>query len=101
MVAEQISPELALVCPELRAKAIAALPEQPWFAVRPERAEARIAGAVVAASTPARRSAPDRGTMARAAGAYVLARAAGLLAIMGAIVLLVLVLADVAGAVRG
>jgi hypothetical protein len=28
---ELISPELALVCPDPRAKAIATLPEQPWF----------------------------------------------------------------------
>jgi hypothetical protein len=30
---EAISPELALVCPELRLKAIAALPEPDWDAV--------------------------------------------------------------------
>jgi heme O synthase-like polyprenyltransferase len=30
---EAISPELALVCPELRLKAIAALPEHDWDAV--------------------------------------------------------------------
>ena len=31
-VVEPISPELALVCPELRKRAIASLPEVPWRA---------------------------------------------------------------------
>jgi hypothetical protein len=34
LAAEPLSPELALVCPELRARAIAALPELPWLEVR-------------------------------------------------------------------
>jgi hypothetical protein len=43
---EAISPELALVCPELRLQAIAALPEPNWDAVI-ARARARAAAAVV------------------------------------------------------
>jgi len=47
---EAISPELALVCPELRLKAIAALPEQDWDAVL-----ARVRVRPLATAAPARR----------------------------------------------
>ena len=39
LTAEPFSPELALICPELRARAIAALPELPWLAVRRSAAD--------------------------------------------------------------
>jgi hypothetical protein len=100
MVGEPISPELALVCPELRAKAIAALPEQPWFASRPKRSENPLARASAVSGHPARTRGPESGSIAREAAAYLLGRAAGLLAVMAAFVLLVLILAEVAGAVR-
>jgi len=34
-----VSPELVLVCPQLRLKALAALPDRPWEAFLPERSE--------------------------------------------------------------
>ena len=100
MGAEPISPELALVCPELRAEAIAALPEQLWFASPPKRAENPIGRALAFSGDLAPTRGHDSPTIAREAAAYLLGRATGLLAIMAAFVLLVLVLADVAGAVR-
>lgn len=54
---EAISPELALVCPELRLKAIAALPDPDWDAVL---ARVRLrAGTTAAAAAPARARIPD------------------------------------------
>jgi hypothetical protein len=98
---ELISPELALVCPELRAKAIAALPlPQPWFPSRPRPGHGQLRRVPSAAAPRAEWTARTDSTVARAAGRYVLARAADLLAIMAGIVLFVLVLAAAAGAVR-
>lgn len=97
---ELISPELALVCPDLRAKAIAALPAQPWFPVPPHRTEEplRRADPVTANRATTGREDPS---FARAVGAYALARAVDLLAIAAGIAVFVLLLAAVAGAVRG
>lgn len=97
---EQISPELALICPDLRAKAIAALPEEPWFA-SPRRTTAgplRAYPATVAGPGGWRR---DRATVARDVGAYVFARTSELVAIMAGTVLVVLLLAGIARAFRG
>ena len=51
---EPISPELALVAPELAAAARAALPDRPWEAFAPPRtrAELRLAALVPAAVPP-------------------------------------------------
>lgn len=49
---EPLSPELALVCPELRARAIAALPELPWLAVRGRGAERLEAAVQFAPAVP-------------------------------------------------
>jgi hypothetical protein len=98
---EQISPELALVCPDLRAKAIAALPEEPWFG-RPRRTTdvrtLRTSPATVARPGRRRRDGP---TVARDLGAYVFARTTELVAIMAGTVLLVLLLAGISRVVRG
>jgi len=53
---EAISPELVLVCPELRLKAIAALPDPDWDAVL---ARVRLRASAAAASAPARRRIPE------------------------------------------
>lgn len=53
---EAISPELALVCPELRLKAIAALPDPDWDAVL---ARVRLRAGTTAAAAPARARIPD------------------------------------------
>lgn len=101
MFDEQISPELALVCPELRAKAIAALPQEPPFASRPQRSEAPLVRAHPGERDQAGRRRHEGRTMARDAGAYVLVRATGLLAILGGALLLVLILAGIASVLRG
>ena len=49
---DAISPELVLVCPELRLKAIAALPDPDWDAVL---ARVRLRAAATPAVAPARR----------------------------------------------
>jgi hypothetical protein len=49
---EAISPELVLVSPELRLKAIAALPDPDWDAVL---SRVRLRAAATAVETPARR----------------------------------------------
>jgi hypothetical protein len=99
---ELISPELALVCPDLRAKAIAALPSrQPWLPSRPRPVDRRCRRGQPAAAERAGRPARTDTTAGRAVGAYVLARAADLLAIVAGIALFVVVLAAVAGAMRG
>ena len=43
IIAEPISPELVLVCPELRERALAQLPPLPWEAFAPRRAEVALA----------------------------------------------------------
>jgi len=53
---EAISPELVLVSPELRLKAIAALPDPDWDAVL---ARVRLRASAAAASAPARRRIPE------------------------------------------
>ena len=53
---EAISPELALVCPELRLKAIAALPEPDWEAVL---ARIRLRASTAAVETRRRRRIPE------------------------------------------
>jgi hypothetical protein len=53
---EAISPELALVCPELRLKAIAALPEPDWDAVL---ARVRLRASASMAVVPARGRVPE------------------------------------------
>jgi hypothetical protein len=53
---EAISPELALVCPELRLKAIAALPEPDWDAVL---ARVRLRASAASRAAPARSRIPD------------------------------------------
>ncbi len=98
---ELISPELALVCPDLRAKAIAALPAQPWFPSRPHRTEEPLRRAHPVTAGRAERTEREDPSFARAVGAYALARAADLLAITASIVVFVLLLATVAGVVRG
>lgn len=99
---ELISPELALVCPELRAKAIAGLPAtQPWFPRQLNSAEAPSCRVPRAADDRARTTARSDSAVARAAGAYLFGRATALLGIAAGITLCVLILAAVAGAVRG
>jgi hypothetical protein len=98
---ELISPELALVCPDLRAKAIAALPSrQAWFPSRLQAADRplRRLPPVTERAVP---TAHGDVTVGRAVGAYALARAGDLLAVVAGIALFVLVLAAVAGAMRG
>lgn len=100
MSAELISPELVLVCPDLRAEAIAALP--PARLSSPQRLHPK--GEPLRHLGPAK---PDRAVrtvrveLSRVAAAYVLGRATDLLAIMTGIALGVLVLAAVAGVARG
>jgi hypothetical protein len=53
---EAISPELALVCPELRLKAIAALPDPDWDAVL---ARVRLRAAAIPSVTARRRGIPE------------------------------------------
>jgi hypothetical protein len=53
---EAISPELVLVCPELRLKAIAALPDPDWDAVL---ARVRIRASATTVAAPARGRIPD------------------------------------------
>ncbi len=53
---EVISPELALVCPELRLKAIAALPDPDWDAVL---ARVRLRASAAAVAAPVRRRVPE------------------------------------------
>ena len=53
---EVISPELALVCPELRLKAIAALPDPDWDAVL---ARVRLRASSSMAAVPARGRVPE------------------------------------------
>ena len=97
---ELISPELALVCPDLRAKAIAALPAQPWLPIRPYPTEVLVQRAhPVTAARMEQLGGEDSG-FARAVGAYALGKAADLLAITAAIAVFVLLLAAVAGIVR-
>jgi hypothetical protein len=97
---ELISPELALVCPDLRAKAIAALPAPSLFArpPRPPREPLRLAPP---SPVGGREVEAEPATLARHVGVYLVARAADLLAITAGIALFVLVFAAVAGIVRG
>jgi hypothetical protein len=53
---EAISPELALVCPELRVRAIAALPDPDWDAVL---ARVRLRASAAAVAAPVRRRVPE------------------------------------------
>ena len=53
---EAISPELALVCPELRVKAIAALPDPDWDAVL---ARVRLRASASMAAVAARGRVPE------------------------------------------
>jgi hypothetical protein len=100
VTAEPISPELALVCPDLRARAIVALlPQQPSFSKRLHARGEPLRPAPPATAGQAERTV--RVDVSRMAAAYVLARATDLLAIMAAIALFVLVFAAVAGVVRG
>ena len=96
---ELISPELALVCPDLRAKAIEALPAQPPFPRQPRstREPLRLARPLPVERPDVERESP---TLARNVGVYLLARGADLLAITVGIALFVLVFAAVAGIVR-
>ena len=50
---EPLSPELVLVCPQLRLKALAALPDRPWEAFLPLRSEDPPAAVVAAGSITA------------------------------------------------
>jgi hypothetical protein len=50
---EPLSPELVLVCPQLRPKALAALPDRPWEAFLPVRSEDPPAAVVAAGSITA------------------------------------------------
>lgn len=102
MSAEPISPELALVCPDLRARAVAALPPpQPWLPKR-QRANGELLRRPLPATADRAESTvrPDA-KLARAVGAYLLARTVDLLLITAGIALFVLVFAAVAGAVGG
>jgi hypothetical protein len=99
---ELISPELVLVCPDLRARAIGALPpRQPWLPSRPRPGQGQLRRVLPAAAARPEWTASTDATLARAVGGYVLARAGDLLAIMAGIALFVLGLAAVAGAMRG
>ena len=100
MFDEPISPELALVCPDLRAKAIAALTATQPGCKRPLPAEAP-SGRVPLTEDRAEGTTCRDAVAARAAGAYLLGRATALLGIAAGITLCVLLLAAVAGAVRG
>lgn len=51
--AEPLSPELVLVCPELRLEALTALPDRPWEAFLPVRSEDPPAAVAAAASVTA------------------------------------------------
>ena len=97
MSAELISPELALVCPDVRARAIAALPSpQLWFPKRPD------ANAESLRRVPLRTAhRADRAEVSRVVASYLLARATDLLAVMAGIALFVLLLAALAGLARG
>jgi hypothetical protein len=95
--AELISPELALVCPDVRARAIAALPSpQPWF---PNRPDANAEPLRHVPRMTAERA--GRAEVSRVVASYLLARATDLLAVMAGIALFVLVLAALAGLARG
>jgi hypothetical protein len=96
--AELISPELALVCPDVRARAIAVLPSpQPWFPKPPD------ANAEPLRHVPPRTAerAGRRAEVSRVVASYLLARATDLLAVMAGIAIFVLVLAALAGLARG
>ena len=97
MTAELISPELALVCPDVRARAIAALPSpQLWFPKQPD------ANAEPLRRVPLRTAErADRAEVSRVVASYLLARATDLLAVMAGIALFVLLLAALAGLARG
>jgi hypothetical protein len=100
--AELVSPELALVCPDLRSRAIAALPPpQPWLPKRLHANREQLRHAPPATADRAERTVRAGANVARAAGAYFLARTVDLLVITAGIALFVLVFAAVAGAVRG
>ena len=74
---EAISPELVLVCPELRLKAIAALPDPDWDAVL---ARVRLRAAASAGAAPARRQRiPDLLMPLAVAALFFLAVTAGTL----------------------
>lgn len=98
---ELISPELALVCPDLRARAIAALPAQPWLPMQPQPIEESLRRAHAAPADRAAATTRDDATVAGTVVTYILGRAADLLAITASITLFVLILAAVAGIVRG
>lgn len=90
MSAEPISPELALVCPDLRATAIDTLRPRPPKRPRPAgHTRAALPDPAVRADT------------SRVVAAYVRARATDLLAIIACIALFVLVFAAVAGLAGG
>jgi hypothetical protein len=98
---EPISPELALVCLDLRAKAIAVLPAQPWSSSRSHSIVEPLRQVLPATAQQATSTAQEEVKVARAVGVYFLARAADLLAITAGIAVFVLLLAAVAGVVRG
>ena len=99
---ESISPELVLVCPELRVQAIAALPPtQPRLPLRPRPGHGQLRRVPPATAPRAEWTAPTDTTVAHLVGGYVLARAGDLLAVVAGIALFVLVLAAVAGTMRG
>lgn len=101
MTAEPISPELALVCPDLRSRAIAALPPpQPWFSKR-LHATGELLRHSPRAKADRRTDRPVRADVSHVVAAYVFARATDLFAIMAGIALFALALAAVASVVRG
>jgi hypothetical protein len=100
--AELLSPELALVCPDLRARAIAALPPpQPWLRKRQHANGQALRRGLQENADRAERTVRPDANIARAAGAYFLARSIDLVVITAGIALFVLVFAVVAAAVRG
>ena len=101
--AELVSPELALVCPDLRSRAIAALPppRQPWLPKRQHANGEPLRRVPPVTADRAERTVRADAKLARAAGAYFLARTVDLLVITAGIAVFVLVFAAVAGAVRG
>jgi len=87
---ELISPELVLVCPELRERAIAALPDAAWQALVPE-VQLRVAPAPVE---------PTAWTVLRQAAAHLDGLLLPLVAIPCAVFFVTLVLTLIADATR-
>ncbi len=91
-MAEPLSPELALVCPELRARAIAALPELPWLEERRSAPDEHAEAEDDAVRAPL-------ASICREATTYALARA-GQLGIAAVGVVLLTVALTILAAVR-